>query len=125
MYALISFYVATKRMTTFDEVFQGENEISISWTPPIVLPINLIHTVSCKLWCDPTTYYLTETATTRLNHSTTFAALQPGSICLIRLLAVYNPASIDPGIGLSCHTHFSGKFFVNLHTVYTNIFIGD
>ena len=97
-------------MTTFDSVIPGETQLSISWTPPKFPPINYIHTVSCKLLCDPTTYYLTETATSRLNHSTKFLALQPGSICLVKLLAVYNPASVDQGIGLSAHTLFSGKF---------------
>ena len=97
-------------MTTFDKVFPGENQISISWTPPKFPPINYIHKASCKLLCDPTTYYLTETATSRFNHSTNFLALKPGSICLVKLLAEYNPASVDPGIGLSVNTLFLGKF---------------
>ena len=97
-------------MTTFDQVIPREDQIFMSWTPPRFLPIRFIHTVSCKLWCDPATYYLTETATSRINHYTNFPALQPGSICLIKFLAVYNPASVDPGIGLSSRTLFSGKF---------------
>ena len=106
-----SLYLATKHMTTFDQVFARENQIFVSWTPPSFPPIRFIHTVSCNLWCDPATYYLMESTTTRLNHSANFFPLQPGSICLIRLLAVYNRASIDPGIGLSSRTLFSGKFF--------------
>ena len=96
-------------MTTFDEVFPKENQILISWTPPKFVPTHFIHTVSCKLFCDPTTYYLSKSETSKMSHSTIIHLLQPGSICLVNHLAVYNPASIDPGIGLSVDTCFTGK----------------
>ena len=96
-------------MTTFDTVSPEEYQIFISWTPPVFKPIRYIHTVSCKLLCDPTTYYLSESETSRIYHSTVISVLQPGSVCLVKLLAEYNPASVDYGIGLSAQTLFSGK----------------
>ena len=103
-------YSATKHMTTFDTVFPGKFQVMISWTPPKFLPIRYTHTVSCKLLCDSATYYLTETVTISQMVSTIFHLALPGSLCMVKFVAVYNPASIDPGIGLLTHTLYSSKF---------------
>ena len=97
-------------MTTFNTVIHEEKQTLISWTSPSFLPDHYVHIVSCKLLCDPTTYYLTEIVTNKLINSTMVYGVHPGSICLVRHLAVYNPASIDPGIGLCTRTPYSSKF---------------
>ena len=96
-------------MTTFEKVKASENQLEISWTSPSFQPDHYIQTTSCKLLCDHSTYYLTETIANRKDTSSTIHALLPGSVCLIKHVAMYNPASIDPGIGLSVHTLYSSK----------------
>ena len=96
-------------MTTFHQVTAGINHLVISWTLPQFPPYIYEQTTSCKLLCDHRTYYLTERMVNGGDSSSTISALQPGSVCLIKHLAVYNPASIDPGIGLSARTLYSSK----------------
>ena len=97
-------------MTTFDKVFNEENQILIHWTSPRFLPDYYLHIVSCNLLCDPATYYLFEKVSNKQSNSTAINGIHPGSTCLFKHIAVYNPASIDPGIGLFAHTFYSGKF---------------
>ena len=97
-------------MTTFDKVFNEENKILILWTTPLFLPDYYRHITSCKLLCDPATYYLSEELSNKQTNSTAIIGIHPGSTCLFNHIAVYNPASIDPGIGLSASTFYSGKF---------------
>ena len=106
-------------MITFDKVFNEENQILILWTLPCFLPDYYHHIMSCNLLCDPATYYLSEEVSNKQTNSIAFIGIRPASTCLFKHNAVYNPASIDPGIGLSAHTLYSGKFQkVNF---YTNI----
>ena len=107
-------------MTTFDKVNPAENQLEISWTPPTFLPEYYRLTTSCKLLCDHSTYYLTQTLSDRMDTSSTIHALFPGSTCMIKLVASYNPASIDPGIGLSAHTLLSSKCTVLCETFTLN-----
>ena len=96
-------------MTAFDKVIPGENDLLVSWTPPHFQPDHYIQTTTCQLLCDHRTYYLTEVIINGKEILRSIKALQPGSVCLIKHVAVYNPASIDPGIGLSAHTLYSSK----------------
>ena len=105
-------YLATNHMTTFNEVFHREKQVLISWTLPNFLPDHYLDIVSCKLWCDPTTYYLSELVTNKLSLSITIYGVHPGSICSVKHLTVYNPASIDQGIGLTAHSPYSSKFWM-------------
>ena len=97
-------------MTTFEKVFNEENQILILWTQPRYLPDYYLHIISCSLLCDPATNYLSERMSTKHTNLTAITGIHPGSTCLFKHIAVYNPASIDPGIGLSAHTFYSGKF---------------
>ena len=111
-------------MTTFDKVFNEENQILIHWTSPRFLPDYYLHIVSCNLLCDPATYYLFEKVSNKQTNSTAINGIYPGSTCLFKHIAVYNPASIDPGIGLSALTFYSGKFqkvSFDMHIVSTRI----
>ena len=105
-------------MTTFNEVFHGEKQVVISWTLPPFLPDHYVDIVSCTLWCDSTTYYLSEMVTNNMYLSIIVYGVHPGSICLIKHLTVYNPASIDLGIGLIVHTPYSSKFWIVNFDIY-------
>ena len=96
-------------MTAFHQITAGLDYLVISWSLPQFLPDLYKQTTSCKLLCDHRTYYLTEAIIDGGFSSTTIYALRPGSVCLIKHVAVYNPASIDPGIGLSACTLYSSK----------------
>ena len=99
-------------MTTFKGLTPGEDQLLITWTPPLFAPNHYIQTTSCNLLCDQSTYYLNEAVIDGEETSSITYAVQPGSICMIKLVAVYNPASLDPGIGLSAHTLLRRKWFL-------------
>ena len=96
-------------MTAFDHIITDTSHFQIYWTAPIYPPLMYKMTTSCKFLCEDKTYYLTEIMIDSMQTSSTTDNLRPGSACLIKLLAVYNPASIDPGIGLSAHTQLASK----------------
>ena len=97
-------------MTTFTKVNSEAKQLVVSWTIPTDFPYYYMQTASCKLLCDEGTYYLTEAMVNGQECSNIFDDLKPGSVCLIKQLAIYNPASTDPGIGLVAHTLQSSKF---------------
>ena len=101
---------ATKLMTTYTKVISEANHLVVSWTIPTDFPYYYKQTASCKLLCDEGTYYLTEAMVNGQECSNIIDALKPGSVCLIKQLAIYNPATIDPGIGLVARTLHSSKF---------------
>ena len=84
-------------------------QLVIIWTRPEFQPYLYKQKTSCKLLCDHRTYYLNEALLNGAETMTTLHALRPGSVCLIKHKAVYNPASIDSGITLTAHTHYSSK----------------
>ena len=96
-------------MTAFHEIISGVNNLMIYWTRPQFPPIEYKQIISCKLLCDHRTYYLAEAILDGTVCSSNTLVLKPGSVCLINLIAVYNPASIDPGVGLSAHTLYTSK----------------
>ena len=108
-------------MITFDKVFNGENHILIIWTSPCFLPDYYRHIISCSLLCDPATYHLLEEVSNKHTNSTAIIGIRPGSTCLFKHIAVYNPASIDPGIGLSAHTFYSGKVQIVNFDMHINV----
>ena len=103
-------FSATKHMTTFYKIIPGVNDLMAYWTRPQYSPIEYKQIISCKLLCDHKTYHLTETISDGSKLTSTTRALKPGSVCLINLIAKYNPASIDPGIGIATHTLYTSKF---------------
>ena len=96
-------------MTTFDDISIQANQFWLSWIPPKFYPLLYKQTTSCTLLCDERTYYLTEKIINSLQSSSITKNLNPGSVCLIKLIAEYNPASTDPGIGLSAHTLYTSN----------------
>lgn len=96
-------------MTAFDEFKGGPDHVQVSWTPPQFQPYWYQQITSCNLLCDHRTYHLTEVLVDAYLTKTTTAHLRPGSICVIKLTAIYNPASIDPGLGIIVHTTYTSK----------------
>ena len=106
-------------MTAFNQVISEAKRLVVSWNIPTNFPYYYLQTASCKLLCDEGTYYLTEALINGQEYSNTINSLKPGSVCLIKQLAMYNLASIDPGIGLVARTLHSSKF-VN-QTLISNV----
>ena len=96
-------------MTLFDNVSKGTNHLQVFWTRPKYHPYWYQQTTSCRFLCDYKSYYLTEIMIDQWQTSSITQDLHPGSACLIKLVAVYNPSSTDPGIGLSAHTLLTSK----------------
>ena len=77
----------------------GEDYVNLMWNCPDYDPERYELYYSCKLQSDP--YYYISSKLNSKNSTSTFARvseLLPGSLCLLTLVAVYNPASIDPGL---------------------------
>ena len=102
-------FSATQSMVSFDSVRKGTNHIEIFWTIPKYFPYWYQHTTSCRLLCDQENYYLTERERDSSRTSSLAYDLRPASVCMIKLVAVYNPASNDPGILLLVRTQQASK----------------
>ena len=101
-------------MTSFDDIIKNTSQFQIYWIAPEYTPLRYKLTTSCNFLCEDNTYYLTETMIDSTQTSSVIDNLRPGSACLIKLLAIYNTASLDPGNGLSAHTLFASKKLYNL-----------
>ena len=100
---------ATTLTTRFQKVVQEVNQLEVPWTRPQFQTYFYKQVTFCRLLCDHKTYYINEAM---LNGAVTLIklyGLRPGSVCLIRLLAVYNSASIDPGLQILACTLYSSK----------------
>ena len=96
-------------MVRFDKVNKGKDFIKVFWTAPMYLPYWYEQTTSCRYLCRHETYFLKEVRIDLLHTSSLTYDLHPGSVCLMKLIAFYNPASIDPGIMLLSHTLYESK----------------
>ena len=103
---------ATVIMTAFNDSVPSHNNIKVSWTSPEFQPYFYQVTSSCKLICDTRTYYLTELMMDSNVSACTVPNLLPGTTCIIKLIAIYNPASLDPGITLSASTLYASTRFL-------------
>ena len=100
-----SFYLATKQMIRSHSVASGPDYVNLNWSRPNFQPerYQLMHVCTLKPTCTPghglNNYVMTKTQNLTPNTSSvTIPNLRPSSICILFLLAVYNPASIDSGI---------------------------
>ena len=101
---------ATKLTTTFRSISVGVDKLVIPWTRPKFLPYAYKQRANCTLFCDHKTYYINEAILDGAETSITLFGLRPGSVCFVKHHAVYNPASIDPGIKTLAYTFYSSKF---------------
>ena len=97
--------LATKQMIHTHPLAAGLDYVQLNWTHPKFLPerYQLQYLCIVKPTCTPN-HDMNQAITTSeetLSLATTFVRisnLRPNSICMLFLLAVYNPASIDSGI---------------------------
>ena len=134
---LNSFLLATKNMIRSHSVTSGTNYITLKWTHPRFQPerYQLKYVCTMKSTCVPIqdTNHSIIIKTQNLTSNTTLftiSDLRPASICILTLLAVYNPASIDKGITITRTTLdgaskiYSGQlsFILTLVNVYCLVF---
>ena len=102
------FGLATAKMISSHFVDSGPDYVKLNWTQPKFLPERYQVTYVCilKPTCTPspnTSRYIV-TRTQNLSSDTTsitVSNLHQRSTCMLILLAVYNPASIDTGIAIA------------------------
>ena len=103
------YYIATKLTTIFSEQVMKLNQIVTIWTNPKFQPYLHEQKTYCRLLCDHRTYYINQALLNGEQTLATLYALRPGSVCLIKHKAMFNPASIDSGITLTAHTQYLRK----------------
>ena len=96
---------------SIDLLEAGPDFITIAWNKPKYTPDYYRTLTKCRTWYSPLWY-----RTIRLNISSdmytmNLTNLNPGSRCIIRFVAVFNPANLDPGIDIRFATFLSRKFF--------------
>ena len=103
-------HTATEMMIKEFTIKANSYSFFVSWTRPQHLPKEYQYKVACRLWCmekqyfNSLTQYLPSDSVEFLMQN-----LTPGSICTFKLLAVYNPASIDDGISTTINTALTRK----------------
>ena len=100
-----SYHLATMQMIHSNLVAPGPDYVRLNWTHPKFHPerYQLKYVCTMNPACSPTNdtnqYIATKTANLSSDTtSVTISDIRPSSFCMLFLLAVYNPASIDTGI---------------------------
>ena len=104
-------FLATVQMIHAHSVASGSDYVELNWTRPNFQPerYQLKYVCTSKPMCtfsDDINNYI-RTQAQNLSSDTTFFTilnLRPCSICMLFLLAVYNPASIDSGLAITGST---------------------
>ena len=122
-------YLATKQMICTHSLTTGSDYIALNWTRPKFLPEKYILNVQCASSLKPTcTFKSDKNKYVRTNAqcltsdttSVTISELRPKSVCMLLLIAVYNPASIDSGIVITGKTLNEGTSKRNICLVDYN-----
>ena len=133
----LSIRLATRQMIHHYSLTRGLRYLELKWIRPKFLPEKYQLKYQCTAGCNKKLlkcknveekYILQETK--NLTSNTTLVRisnLQPGTICRLFLLAVYNPASIDSGIAIKRTTlrESTSKLFsvVNYFTLTPNLLL--
>ena len=104
----ISFYLATTQMIPSHSVASGPDYIDVNWAHPIFRPERYQLNYLCTMkptytpGHDKNNYVMANAQNLSSDAtSVTIPDLRPDSICMLFLLAVYNPASIDSAITIT------------------------
>ena len=87
--------------------------IEVSWNPPKYKPSIFKLSVACTRLCDGERYLVYNESLLPSATSFQISQLHDGTTCYITLIAVYNPASLDPGILIQTYTRNQSKMCVN------------
>ena len=83
----------------------GSDFVEVRWSSVLYMPERYQVTFSCRLESNNSHYVSAKIANiSPENCLLRVSKLFPGTVCVINLIAVYNPASIDEGITLICNT---------------------
>ena len=101
---------ATSKMIQNLQTNTGLDYVEITWDRPMHDPIKYELTYSCRL--QKGEEYITNQPETlpSTSNSVRLSQLLQDSICKLNILAVYNPASIDPGISVTESTSKEGAY---------------
>ena len=122
--------LATTQMIRTHSLAFGSDYVKLNWTQPNFLPeiYELNYMCSMRSTCTPN-FAMNNSVTTSAQNlssettSVTVSDLCPSSICMLFLLAVYNPASIDSGIWIRGTTLREGGSEGNLYYVFSDFMI--
>ena len=113
-YSLMHFHFTAGTQTAMKNITlagAGPKFITVKWNLKYT-PISLEHFTQCFSMCDMEKYFSKLSFLPVETDSLTIANLKPGSICEMRLLAVFNPAMLDIGMEHVFWTHPSGMYRV-------------
>ena len=96
-------------MTAFDEFKSKKDSVQISWKSPKYKPDHFKLFVKCKSDGNESFKYVRHETLSQNENTMEFYDLPSRSTCEFTLLAVYNPATKDPGITCKYYTGSSGK----------------
>lgn len=109
----LEFYIsaATSIMIPVISIERGSDYINLKWQNPRFDPEWYKMIASCTLQCAQNAYLnrMAYQHPSRNDVLFSFSGLLPGSNCFFRLFAVYNFASLDPGLDILTMTKDSGE----------------
>ena len=91
-------YLATDLMIKNIAFYAYTKCIRLKWSPPRFAPYFYLQSITCKLKWNRSPYLQTMITLEKYATSSAIGFLIPDSRCQIKLTAVYNPASLDPGV---------------------------
>ena len=109
LYTSISTHVATRLMIKDLSIQRGATFIKLQWSAPDFGPYFYLQRTSCMLWHQRVPYRFFQKVIVSSATSNLVSGLKPGSRCEIRFRAVYNVATLDPGIIIIASTPIGGK----------------
>ena len=118
MYIVFLFYAATSLMIRNIVQSSTTNTIALHWEPPLYSPDHYFIETSCQLQNYNEAYTIRKKRVDGNHTSLTVRYLHPGSICFMKLLAIYNEASRDPGIVCRFYTLPTGKTGLGVNLTY-------
>ena len=105
------------------QIFGASDHIDIKWDSPKYDPVIYKFQYSCgpksggPNYITSPVFPLSSYQTgVRLPH------LRPSSVCQVRLVAIYNPASLDPGLLLDATTFDKGNYFYFANATFFFLF---
>ena len=91
-------YLATEFMLNTLRVNSSTHNISLTWEHPYYLPLYYEQKAKCVHWCSDQWLFTPKRTLSASLTSSVLLDLQPATQCIITFKAIYNPASLDPGI---------------------------